>query len=99
MQATPCMDGGGANLELDGDDAVVAHILELAQGRLLDQAGLGGHEQIGLLLELGHRQDGGNADSLLDGQHLPTTTPPLSQGDKLHLVLNNLIALTSAEVV
>lgn len=55
------------HLELHGNEAVSAHILELAHRRLLDKTFLGGHEQIVTLLKLIYRQHSRNAVSLFNG--------------------------------
>ena len=55
------------HLELHDNEAVSAHILELAHRCLLDKTFLSGHEQIVTLLKLVYRQHSCNAVSLLDG--------------------------------
>ena len=61
-------------LELHGNESVGAHILELNEGGLLDEALLGGHQQVVLLLKLGHGHQGCNAVCLFDRHHLLQTS-------------------------
>ena len=59
-----------ACLELDGNEAIGSHILELTERSLLDEAILSGHEQVGLVLVLFHWQHGSQFVGLFDRQHL-----------------------------
>ena len=72
-------DAAAANeqyLELDGNETIGAHILELAERSLLDEALLSGHQQVILLLELLHWHHSRHPVCLLDWQHLPHHTLP-----------------------
>lgn len=71
-RATP---PGGPLLEPYGDEARLAQVLVLLEGGALDEAPLGGEDQVAFLVQAPHGEEGRHLLVLGEGRRLFTWTP------------------------
>ena len=80
LEASQSHDNRTTCLELDGNEPTGSHILKLTERSLLNEAFLSGHEQVGLVIVLLHRQHCSQLVCLLDWQHLHGTLGMVTHG-------------------